>query len=73
MQNKIIINTKKHLKKYLHIIKTLNKPIFFNRYKGVEQFAADVRLVFANCKTFNVYDSEVGRAGIAVSEFFENR
>ena len=44
-----------------------------NRYKGIDQFATDVRLVFQNCKTFNVDDSDVGRAGIAVSEFFEER
>lgn len=46
---------------------------FFIRYKTRGDFAADVRLIFNNCQTFNEDDSEVGRAGHNMRKFFEVR
>ena len=43
------------------------------RYKTLDEFAVDARLIFDNCETFNEDDSDVGRAGHAMRSFFENR
>lgn len=43
------------------------------RYKCREEFAADARLIFDNCETFNEDDSPVGQAGHSMRAFFETR
>ena len=43
------------------------------RYKSHEEFAADTRLVFDNCETFNEDDSAVGQAGHNLRQFFNVR
>lgn len=43
------------------------------RYKTLDEFAGDARLIFDNCETFNEDESEVGRAGHAMRSFFETR
>ncbi|XP_060070967.1 bromodomain adjacent to zinc finger domain protein 2B-like [Ylistrum balloti] len=42
-------------------------------YKSRAEFAADCRLIFENCKTFNEDESEVGRGGHTLRKFFESR
>lgn len=44
-----------------------------SRYTSSEEFAADALLVFDNCQTFNEDDSEVGKAGHIMRQFFESR
>ncbi|CAC5361237.1 E3 ubiquitin-protein ligase TRIM33,Transcription intermediary factor 1-alpha,Tripartite motif-containing protein 66 [Mytilus coruscus] len=43
----------------------------FNHYDSVEEFIADVKLVFQNCATYNAATSEIGIAGKIVEEEFE--
>ncbi|XP_052066973.1 transcription intermediary factor 1-alpha-like isoform X1 [Mytilus californianus] len=43
----------------------------FNHYDSVEEFIADVKLVFQNCATYNAATSEIGTAGKIVEEEFE--
>ncbi|XP_041365751.1 E3 ubiquitin-protein ligase TRIM33-like [Gigantopelta aegis] len=43
----------------------------FNHYNCVEDFIADVKLVFINCSTYNTDSSEVGKAGLIVKKYFE--
>jgi Bromodomain len=45
----------------------------FHRYKGREEFCADVRVIFDNCETFNEDDSPVGKAGHSMRSFLEAR
>lgn len=47
--------------------------LLFLRYKLKEEFAADTRLIFDNCETFNEDESEVGQAGHILRAFFEKR
>ncbi|XP_039266509.2 uncharacterized protein LOC120341956 isoform X1 [Styela clava] len=62
--------------------KIIKKPIDFHtiegrlkrgRYKSREDFVAEVRLVFDNCQRFNEDDSNIGRAGHEIRNFFEKR
>lgn len=43
----------------------------FNHYDTIEEFIADVKLVFQNCATYNTPTSEIGIAGKMVEEEFE--
>uniref|UniRef100_A0A8W8NKI0 Bromodomain adjacent to zinc finger domain protein 2B n=2 Tax=Magallana gigas TaxID=29159 RepID=A0A8W8NKI0_MAGGI len=52
---------------------TMKNKLRDNQYKTRGDFAADVRLIFNNCQTFNEDDSEVGRAGHNMRKFFEVR
>ncbi|KAH9517833.1 Bromodomain adjacent to zinc finger domain protein 2B, variant 6 [Dermatophagoides farinae] len=72
------VNTK-HFPTYRKIIK---KPMDFtliknklqnNSYKTKEDYAADIRLMFDNCVTFNEDESPVGQAGHLLRAFFESR
>lgn len=45
----------------------------YSRYKALDEFAVDARLVFSNCELFNEDDSSVGRAGHSMKLFFEKR
>ncbi len=47
--------------------------VIFSRYKTHNEFAADVKLVFDNCQTFNEDDSEVGQAGHDMRKFLKKR
>ena len=38
-----------------------------------DDFATDARIMFNNCETFNEDNSEVGRAGHTLRNFFEKR
>ena len=42
-------------------------------YDTLEQFLADVRLIFSNCETYNPPRSGVARAGSRLSIYFEQR
>ncbi|XP_012935525.1 uncharacterized protein LOC101848029 [Aplysia californica] len=42
-------------------------------YQHRQDFAADIRLIFNNCETFNEDESEVGQAGFTMRQFFEKR
>ncbi|XP_078334663.1 bromodomain adjacent to zinc finger domain protein 2B-like isoform X10 [Crassostrea virginica] len=52
---------------------TMKNKLRDNQYKTRGDFAADVRLTFNNCQTFNEDDSEVGKAGHSMRKFFEAR
>ena len=45
----------------------------FHSYKTKEDYAADIRLMFDNCVTFNEDESPVGQAGHLLRAFFESR
>lgn len=70
---------KKQVPSYYQIIKrpmdfqTIRNRMKENQYLSHEAFAADVRLIFSNCRTFNEDDSEVGKSGITLSRYFEKR
>lgn len=51
---------------------SLNHVLSF-RYPNLETFALDVRLVFDNCETFNEDDSDIGRAGHNMRNYFEKK
>lgn len=44
-----------------------------NSYVTFEDFAADMRLIFDNCRTFNEDNSAVGQAGHHLRFVFERR
>ncbi|XP_008102188.3 bromodomain adjacent to zinc finger domain protein 2A isoform X1 [Anolis carolinensis] len=52
---------------------TMRARLLRGGYTSCEEFAADAALVFDNCKTFNEDESEVGKAGLAMRQFFESR
>lgn len=62
--------------------KYIKSPMDFNtarsklkskEYKHRQEFAADMRLIFNNCETFNEDDSDVGQAGFNLRQYFERR
>ncbi|XP_038049473.1 bromodomain adjacent to zinc finger domain protein 2B-like isoform X4 [Patiria miniata] len=72
------VNTKQ-FPSYRKIIKkpmdfsTIRARLHAGHYHQREEFAADVRVVFDNCETFNEDDSDVGRAGHQMRASFESR
>ncbi|XP_061471168.1 bromodomain adjacent to zinc finger domain protein 2A isoform X4 [Rhineura floridana] len=52
---------------------TMRAQLLRGGYTSCEEFAADAALVFDNCRTFNEDESEVGKAGLAMRQFFESR
>ncbi|XP_077184711.1 bromodomain adjacent to zinc finger domain protein 2A isoform X2 [Paroedura picta] len=52
---------------------TMRARLLRGGYTSCEEFAADAILVFDNCRTFNEDESEVGKAGLAMRQFFESR
>ncbi|XP_065838820.1 bromodomain adjacent to zinc finger domain protein 2-like isoform X2 [Oscarella lobularis] len=70
---------KKQVPSYYDIIEnpmdfqTIRAKLKDGSYSRKDAFANDVRLVFANCRTFNEDDSEVGIAGLLLSKYFERR
>ncbi|KAK3579708.1 hypothetical protein CHS0354_025743 [Potamilus streckersoni] len=52
---------------------TMKNNLRDNCYKTRAEFAADARIIFQNCQTFNEDDSEVGQAGHNMRKFFERR
>lgn len=72
------VNTKqfpsyrKFIKKPMDV-STMRTKLESNQYKGKDDFALDVRLIFDNCETFNEDDSPVGQAGHNMRNFFESR
>ncbi|KAI8778112.1 bromodomain adjacent to zinc finger domain protein 2B [Biomphalaria glabrata] len=52
---------------------TARGKIKSKEYKHRQEFAADMRLIFNNCETFNEDDSDVGQAGFKLRQFFESR
>ncbi|XP_077483025.1 bromodomain adjacent to zinc finger domain protein 2B-like isoform X4 [Amblyomma americanum] len=72
------VNTKqfpsyrKFIKKPMDV-STMRSKLESNQYKGKDEFALDVRLIFDNCETFNEDDSPVGQAGHNMRNFFESR
>ncbi|XP_077561905.1 bromodomain adjacent to zinc finger domain protein 2B-like isoform X6 [Haemaphysalis longicornis] len=72
------VNTKqfpsyrKFIKKPMDV-STMRTKLESNQYKGKDEFALDVRLIFDNCETFNEDDSPVGQAGHNMRNFFESR
>eukprot|EP00118_Oscarella_pearsei_P007764 m.38759 g.38759 ORF g.38759 m.38759 type:complete len:1182 (+) comp32635_c0_seq2:338-3883(+) len=70
---------KKQVPSYYDIIEnpmdfqTIRTKLKEKRYVNKEAFGEDVRLVFLNCHIFNEDDSEVGQAGVMLSQYFEKR
>ncbi|XP_053157523.1 bromodomain adjacent to zinc finger domain protein 2A isoform X2 [Hemicordylus capensis] len=52
---------------------TMRARLLQGGYTSCEEFAADAALVFDNCRTFNEDESEVGKAGLVMRQFFESR
>uniref|UniRef100_A0A8D0C4W9 Bromodomain adjacent to zinc finger domain 2A n=1 Tax=Salvator merianae TaxID=96440 RepID=A0A8D0C4W9_SALMN len=52
---------------------TMRARLLHGGYTSCEEFAADATLVFDNCRTFNEDESEVGKAGLVMRQFFESR
>ncbi|XP_053270354.1 bromodomain adjacent to zinc finger domain protein 2B-like [Pleuronectes platessa] len=52
---------------------TIRKKITNNKYQNSETFNMDVHLVFDNCEKCNEDDSQIGRAGRTMKEFFDKR
>uniref|UniRef100_A0A670HYT6 Bromodomain adjacent to zinc finger domain 2A n=1 Tax=Podarcis muralis TaxID=64176 RepID=A0A670HYT6_PODMU len=52
---------------------TMRARLLRGGYTSCEEFAADAALVFDNCRTFNEDESEVGKAGLTMRQFFESR
>ncbi|XP_078545235.1 bromodomain adjacent to zinc finger domain protein 2A isoform X1 [Lissotriton helveticus] len=52
---------------------TMREKLLTGGYSCCEEFAADAMLVFSNCQMFNEDDSEVGRAGLVMKNFYESR
>ncbi|XP_022241135.1 bromodomain adjacent to zinc finger domain protein 2B-like isoform X2 [Limulus polyphemus] len=52
---------------------TIKSKLEGGLHKTKEDFAADVRLIFDNCETFNEDESPVGRAGHNMRAYFETR
>lgn len=44
-----------------------------DRYSNCVEFAEDAELVFSNCQLFNEDESDVGKAGLVLKKFYENR
>ncbi len=42
-----------------------------HQYETANEVIQDIRLVFANCRAFNLEDSQIGRAGEKLSNYFE--
>ncbi|CAH1787374.1 unnamed protein product [Owenia fusiformis] len=53
-------------------IKTKLRRGHFDHYDSVETFIEDVQLIFKNCATYNAPDSEVGKIGKRVEQFFND-
>lgn len=51
----------------------ITRVFFLFSYKTKEDYAADIRLMFDNCVTFNEDESPVGQAGHLLRAFFESR
>jgi len=53
---------------------TIKEKLRTKQYSSLKQFAADVRLIFSNCRTFNVNpDTDVRHCSDRLEEIFENR
>ncbi|EHB03275.1 Bromodomain adjacent to zinc finger domain protein 2A [Heterocephalus glaber] len=52
---------------------TMRERLLRGGYTSSEEFAADALLVFDNCQPFNEDDSDVGKAGHIMRQFFESR
>nr|XP_020640364.1 bromodomain adjacent to zinc finger domain protein 2A isoform X2 [Pogona vitticeps]XP_020640371.1 bromodomain adjacent to zinc finger domain protein 2A isoform X2 [Pogona vitticeps]XP_020640380.1 bromodomain adjacent to zinc finger domain protein 2A isoform X2 [Pogona vitticeps]XP_020640391.1 bromodomain adjacent to zinc finger domain protein 2A isoform X2 [Pogona vitticeps]XP_020640399.1 bromodomain adjacent to zinc finger domain protein 2A isoform X2 [Pogona vitticeps]XP_020640404.1 bromo len=52
---------------------TMRARLLRGGYTSCEEFAADAALVFDNCRAFNEDESEVGKAGLIMRQFFESR
>ncbi|ESO92013.1 hypothetical protein LOTGIDRAFT_121489, partial [Lottia gigantea] len=52
---------------------TMKTKLRDNLYKSRIEFAGDAHLVFDNCVTFNEDESEVGKAGHDMREYFQKR
>lgn len=70
---------KKAFPEYFKVIKkpmdfqTVRNKLEDKKYSNKEGFAADVRLIFDNCKLYNEDDSEIGIAGQSMKMFFEKQ
>jgi len=67
----------KILEDYLDIVKnpmdlgTVKDKLALMQYTDAYSFATDVRQIWENCKLYNLDESDVGRAGLALSKRFE--
>ncbi|KAM4702042.1 bromodomain adjacent to zinc finger domain protein 2A [Discoglossus pictus] len=52
---------------------TMRHKLLDGKYSSYEEFAEDAELVFSNCQLFNEDDSEVGKAGLIMKQFYESR
>ncbi|XP_053561487.1 bromodomain adjacent to zinc finger domain protein 2A [Bombina bombina] len=52
---------------------TMRQKLLNGKYSSCDEFAEDAELVFSNCQLFNEDESEVGRAGLIMKQFYESR
>ncbi|XP_054976571.1 bromodomain adjacent to zinc finger domain protein 2B isoform X11 [Sorex araneus] len=69
---KLVPGYKKVIKKPMDF-STIREKLSSGQYPNLETFAVDVRLVFDNCETFNEDDSDIGRAGHSMRNYFEKK
>ncbi|XP_055966083.1 bromodomain adjacent to zinc finger domain protein 2B isoform X11 [Sorex fumeus] len=69
---KLVPGYKKVIKKPMDF-STIREKLSSGQYPNLETFALDVRLVFDNCETFNEDDSDIGRAGHSMRNYFEKK
>lgn len=54
-------------------LSTVKKKLDAGAYGGAEEFAADIRLIFSNCYTYNGIDSDVSKLGKELEAIFEKK
>ncbi|OHT12976.1 acetyltransferase, GNAT family protein [Tritrichomonas foetus] len=52
-------------------LSTLEKNVNDNKYKTIEEFAKDMRLIFSNCYAYNSMESVYSRSAKELEEYFE--
>ena len=51
---------------------TIRTKLKEHKYERIEEFMADMELVFYNCRTYNGKESEVGLIGLEVQSEYHN-
>jgi hypothetical protein len=51
----------------------VEKRLAQNAFNSIDEFAADVRLVFTNAKTYNVEFSDIHQMAKVVETFFDDK
>jgi len=71
----IALNIPDYLEKIKHPMDfgTIQKKLLASEYSGVDEFVADVRLVFTNCLTYNLAGSTIHEMAKKLSAVFEKQ